>query len=163
MTVGDRKIIPLLTYGWVDHSETSLKGIHTSSDAIRAYVQSPEFGTSFVGPNRDVAPNIHGPFRRECILESDFEPISRDQFRARIAAIRQTEGFAVKVPREEWDPVEKIVGIIADRNTSFYALRFTEKDKPLRHEWGSVLELFREFICFPEEYGVMDRLIFGYD
>jgi hypothetical protein len=157
-----RTLLPLWDYGWVDYGPVSLAGVSVATDAPTAYVCSPEFGTSFVGPQRDDSADIHGPFRRETLSASDFVHITPLEFRSRISEIRQPAGFAEPVCYEQWRPVEALVSDLCSRCVAIYMLRFTEVDRDRLHEWGSVLDVFREFICVERDLTVT-RIVFGYD
>ncbi len=157
-----RPLLPLWDFGWVDYESMTLAGVHTPSDAPSAYVGSPAFGTSFVGPQRDDFSDAHGPFRRGAVSASDFVALTPSEFRRRVSEIRRPDGFAEPASDEQWAPVDALVADISTRCIALYVLRLTERDHDRFHDWGHVLTIFREFICVEPDLSVT-RLVFGYD
>jgi len=157
-----RPLLSLWDFGWLDYESMSLAGVRAAGDAPSAYVASPAFGTSFVGPQRDDFSDAHGPFRRDAVSAADFVVLSPTEFRRRVSEIRQPDGFAEPASDEQWAPVEALVADISGRCTALYMLRLTEQDHERFHDWGYVLTIFREFICVEPDLSVT-RLVFGYD
>lgn len=152
----------LWDFGWVDYEPVLLAGVDTASNAPSAYVSSPAFGTSFVGPQRDDFSDIHGPFRREAVSAADFAVLSPIEFRRKVSELRQPDGFAEPASDEQWATVEAVLADICDRCIAIYMLRLTEQDHDRFHDWGYVLTIFREFILVEPDLTVT-RLVFGYD
>jgi hypothetical protein len=163
MITASRSLLSLWDYGWCDHARLPVTRTNVAADIIREYLRSDDFGTSFVGPQLDSAPELHGPFRRALISESDFELVSPERFLELIAVIRFPEGFSEPVSDEHWQEIQKLTSELRSRHSWFFALRFTEDDSTLFHEWGSVLTIFREFICASPDSDFAERLVFGYD
>lgn len=157
-----RTLLPLWDFGWVDYGPVPLSGIHSAAEAPGAYFRSPEFDTSFVGPKRDELSGLHGPFLRGALMESDFVSITPHEFHAKVAQIRRPEGFSEAASDEQWLPVEALVSDMCSRSAAIYMLRFTEVDRDRFHEWGGVLDIFREFLCVGHDLSVT-RVVFGYD
>ena len=166
MTKPDRILLPLLDFGWCDYDRIALFRSVITEDVIREYVKSEAFGNPFVHFSEmsdEYARQCHGPFLRAKIHEADFELISRQVFKEEIKAIRYLSDFAEVVPDEKWEPLEKLVERIYNRNSWFFSLRLTEKNKSHFHESGFVLDFFREFICASPNSEFIERLIFGRD
>ncbi|WP_306600406.1 hypothetical protein [Geothrix sp. 21YS21S-2] len=163
MTGQVRKILPLWHYGWCDHDCLPVPPSHSPEEVIAHYIQSDEFGTSFVGPKRDSLVDIHGPFLRAAISHSDFELISHKEFSYLLASIRQPSGFSSPASDDDWKPVLYLASEVVKRNECCFKLRFTENDFEKFHEWGSVLDVFREFIFVKAGCEAFERLVFGFD
>jgi hypothetical protein len=158
----DRTLLPLWDYGWVDCGQISLPGIQSPSDAPRAYLRSPDFGTSFVGPKRDDFSDIHGPFRRDTLSEQDFVALNETEFRRQVASIRHPQGFSEAASDYQWRPIEMLVSDVCRGSVAIYMLRFTEQSRDRFHDWGHVLYVFREFLCLAPDLSAT-RIVFGYD
>jgi hypothetical protein len=157
-----RNILPLWDFGWFDRDSIQFSGVGTPEEALSAYFRSTEFGVSFISPERVECTDIHGPFRREMLSESDFVLITTTQFMEKIGQIRQPEGFTEQVSDSQWSAIEAIIFDLCKKSVSIYALRFTEKDCERHHELGFILFLFREFICVQPDFSIV-RIVFGYD
>jgi hypothetical protein len=163
MTDLARDILPLWNYGWCDHDSLVVPILNKPEDVISSYINSESFCTSFVGPKRDFFPELHGPFFKSLISESDFEQISHQQFNNLLGGLRQPEGFSAPATEGDWDPVLRLATEVSARNAWCFKLRPNENDFDRFHEWGSVLEVFREFLFANPDSEMIERLVFGYD
>lgn len=163
MTVTSRNLVSLWDYGWLDCSVITIPPCDQPPDVIVAYLGSEHFGTSFVGPQSDVAPDIHGPFWRASISPDDFCLLSPEQLAATVATIRQPEDFTSPADDAQWQVVEQVTSSLARSHQWIFALRLTEEDRDHWHEWGFVLTIFREFLFADPGSNRLERCIFGYD
>lgn len=163
MTASSRNLISLWDYGWLDRNEVVIPRCDSASEVISAYIRSDSFGTSFVGPQLNLEPDLHGPFLRASITPDDFQLISADQFATEIRAIRQPEGFTSPADDTQWQAVERVTSELARENRWIFALRLTEKDSQRFHDWGFVLDVFREFLFANPASDQLSRCIVGYD
>ena|SRR5215217_2036486 len=163
MTQQSRQLFPLWDFGWLDHSELRLPACRESQDVVAAYLSSDRFATSFVGPNEEKAPDLHGAFWRASIGVSDFLLISKTEFYDHIQAIRQPQGFSEPASDEQWQTGERVIAAIQPRYTWIMMLRLTEESEESFHEWGFVLTIFREFLLANPDAEHVSRLVFGYD
>ena len=157
----DRPFLPLWDCGWVDQSLILLPDVKSAAEVPEAYYRSPEFETSFVS-HEPRSPGIHGPFSKTALAGSDFVLITAPEFRAKVAEIRQPEGFYEPASNEQWIPVEALVSEQCDRSIAIYMLRFTEEDRERHHDWGWIYHVFREFICVQSNLTIT-RVVFGQD
>jgi hypothetical protein len=163
MTESQRQILPLWDYGWLDLNEIKLPPCGQPRELIEAYLNSKEFGTSFVGKEIDDAPTLHGPFWRNSITADDFQIIDSDTFYTQIRRVRQPEGFDEPANEEQWSAVENLISKLEPQYQWLIMLRLTEDDVDKFHDWGFVLSVFREFIFANPNSENVVRLIFGYD
>ena len=163
MTNTPRQILHLWDFGWCDHNTIIVPPIHKPSDMVQYYLNHDAFYSSFVGPNNDYTDDIHGPFWKSLISESDFEQINQEQFLFHIGAIRHPTEWETAVPHDQWDCALELACQIASRNTWCFRLVPNETCGDRFHDWGYVLDLFREFIFSNPNTKTIERLIFGYD
>jgi hypothetical protein len=163
MTQPHRQLLPLWDYGWLDCNEIKLPPCNHLEELVDAYLRSNSFGTSFVGPELEDAPELHGPFWRTSITADDFQVIDSDSFYAQIQSARQPEGFAEPVDEEQWSAVENLISKLEPQYQWVIMLRLTEKDVDKLHDWGFVLDIFREFILANPNSENVTRLVFGFD
>lgn len=163
MAQPQRQLISLWDYGWLDYNEIKLLPCAQPLDLIEAYLSSNTFGTSFVGPELDDAPTLHGPFIRPSVASTNFQLLDSDTFFAQIHHIRQPEGFFEPVDEEQWHTVEELVTELERQNQWLIMLNLTEDDTDKFHDWGFVLTIFREFLLANPNSENVVRLVFGYD
>lgn len=158
-----RQLLPLWDYGWLDLNEIKLPPCNQPQELIEAYLKSDLFGTSFVGQELDDAPMLHGAFWRNSITAEDFQVIDSATFDAQIQRVRQPEGFSEPVNDEQWSAVEKLATELKQQYQWLIMLRLTEDDGDKFHDWGFVLDIFREFILANPNSENVVRLVFGFD
>lgn len=163
MTQPQRQLLPLWDYGWLDYNELKLTSCGQPRELIAVYLSSYSFGTSFVGPELENAPMLHGPFRRDLITADDFQVIDADTFDAQIQSIRRQKGFDEPVDEDQWRAVENLISKLKSQYQWMFMLRITEADADKFHDWGFVLWVFREFILANPNSEKAARLVFGYD
>lgn len=165
MTQSPRNLLPLWDYGWCEHERVELPRCQSPQDVIREYRHSDAFRTSFVGSEASHTPalELHGPFLRSSISESDFKLITPQHFQALIAAIPKTSGFTEPPAEEQWQAIQHLVFEVGSRHTWLFGLRLTEDNPECFHDWGFVFTIFREFICASPGAEFAERLVFGYD
>ena len=163
MTDTSRNLILLWDYGWLDRSVVAIPPCDQPSDVVAAYLRSDDFGTSFVGLQPTVTPDLHGPFWRASITPDDFYLLSSEQFAAAVATIRQPEDFTSPADDAQWQAVEQVTSSLARSHQWIFALRLTEEDRDHWHEWGFVLTIFREFLFADPGSDRLERCVFGYD
>lgn len=163
MTQLQRQLLPLWDYGWLDLNEIKLPPCGQPRELIEAYLNSNDFGTSFVGQELDDAPTLHGAFWRTSIEANDFQLIDSATFDAQIQRVRQPEGFTEPVSEEQWSAVEDLVTKLKHQYQWLIMLRLTEDDADKFHDWGFVLTIFREFLLANPNSENVVRLVFGYD
>lgn len=158
-----RDLLPLWDYGWCEHERVALPRCQSPQEFIREYRHSDAFGTSFVLPEPGHTPELHGPFLSASLSESDFELVTPQRFQELIAAVPQASGFTEPPSPAQWQAVQRLVSGVISRHTWLFSLRLTEDDKSRFHDWGSVLAVFREFLCGSPDTEFAERVIFGYD
>ena len=163
MTDAPRNLIHLWDYGWLDRDEVTIPSCNTVSEVIAAYFRSESFGTSFVGPLPDRFPDLHGPFQRSAVSEDDFIPISSSEFAAHLRALRQPDGFTSPADDDQWRAVENAASELERNHSWLIMFRLTEQHREKFHEWGSVLDIFREFLFANPHSERLSRFIIGYD
>lgn len=159
----ERQILQLWDFGWCDHDSVSVPLITNTEDVIGHYMRSEAFSTSFVGPKHDFTPELHGPFLKTALSDSDFELVSTEEFHSLIEAIRKPDEFSSAATDDQWQPVKQLAAEVAARNQWCFVLRPNENDFDRFHDWGSVLEVFREFVFANPGSETIERLVFGYD
>lgn len=158
MTQPHRQLLSLWdNYGWLDYNEIKLSPCNRPEELVDAYLSSNSFGTSFVGPELDDAPTLHGPFWRTSITADDFQVIDSDTFYAQIRSVRQPAS------EEQWAAVENLISKLKSQYQWLFMLRLTEDNADKFHDWGFVLSVFREFILANPNSENVARLVFGYD
>jgi hypothetical protein len=163
MTQPQRQLLSLWDYGWLDYNEIKLSPCNQPHELIDAYLNSNSFGTSFVGPELEDAPALHGPFRRTSITADDFQVIDSDTFYAQIQRVRQPEGFDEPANEEQWSAVENLINQLQPKHQWLIMLRLTEDDAGKFHDFGFVLWVFREFILANPNSENVARIVFGFD
>jgi hypothetical protein len=158
-----RHLLQLWDFGWLDHNEFNLPACDEWRDTITSYLGSESFATSFVGPDLEHEPELHGPFWRSLITINDFELLSVAGFYEHVRRIRHPKGFLEAVSDEQWQAVEHLVGEMQPRYVWLIRLRLTEDDSDKFHDWGYVLTIFREFLLVNPRSEQVLRLVFGYD
>jgi hypothetical protein len=163
MSQPQRQLLSLWDYGWLDYNEIKLSPCNQPSELIEAYLNSNTFGTSFIGPEFNDAPTVHGPFWRTSISADDFQVIDSDTFYAQIRRIQQPESFNEPASEEQWSAVESLISKLESQYQWLFMLRLTEDDADKFHDFGFVLWVFREFILANPNSEDVTRLVFGYD
>ena len=163
MTQPSRHLLQLWDYGWLDYNKFELPACADWQAAVTSYLDSESFATSFVGPDLEHAPELHGPFWRSLITVDDFELLNVAEFYDQIRRIRHPEGFSESASDEQWQAVEQLVGKVQPRYTWLIRLHLTEDDEDKFHDWGFVLTIFREFLLANPKSEQVSRLVFGYD
>lgn len=158
-----RSLLPLWDYGWVDEATISLPPAKDFKMLVRSYLASESFGTSFVGPQEDVSPDIHGPFLRTKISVAHYFPLSPSEFIDEIQLIRQPPGFREQASDDQWEPVQKVATELAKRHMWVSKLMPNEENIELHHEFGWILTIFREYLFANPDSSVLSRLVFGMD
>ena len=163
MTQPKRQLLPLWDYGWLDLNEIRLPPCGQPRELIEVYLSSNYFRTSFVGQELDDAPELHGAFWSASVEANDFQLIDSATFDAHIERIRQPEGFSEPVDEEQWSAVKELVTKLKGQYQWLIMLRLTEDDGDKFHDWGFVLDIFREFILANPNSENVVRLVFGFD
>ena len=164
MKGNDRNLLPLWDYGWMDCGEIVIPRCDSYKTAISAYIASDDFGTSFVGPDRDHSPDLHGPFRRSAIRVEDFVLLTPEQFAGNLAALRQPDGFSVAASDAQWQSVKSVADQVLRQSSWILKLCLTEKNIGVFHDWGFVLgHVFREFIFGSPEHDRLTRIVISLD
>jgi hypothetical protein len=164
MTQPQRQLLSLWDdYGWLDYKEIKLSPCNRPEQLIDTYLSSNIFGTSFVGPELDDAPTLHGPFWRTSITADDFQVVDSDTFYAQIRSLRHPEALDMPATEEQWAAVENLISELKSQYRWLFILRLTEDDADKLHDWGFVLWVFREFVLANPNSENVARLVFGYD
>jgi hypothetical protein len=95
-------------------------------------------------------------------MAADIELLGAAEFYEHIRGVRQPEGFSEPASDEQWQAVERLVGEVQLRYMWIIRLRPTEEDSDKFHDWGWVLEIFREFLLVNAGSSQVSRLVFGY-
>ena len=151
----------LWDYGWAHKDDISIMPPASPSALIDAYLQSPEFKTTFL--DEKIAENIHGPFQRSSLVASDFLQVSPQDFLDRLESARLAPGFTRPPDKDQWRDV-LIVARQMVLNPWLFVLARTEKDANLFHDWGFVLgAIFREFLAGAQGSDKIERLVISLD
>ena len=93
----------------------------------------------------------------------DFSLVSIDEFYQDIQTIRQPAGFDEPVSDDQWRDVGDRLAAIQPKFEWLIRLRLTEEDSEKFHDWGFVLDIFREYLLANPNSPRVARLTFGFD
>jgi hypothetical protein len=155
--------LKLWDFGWLDYRDIQIPKCDSLAEMLAAYISSSSFGASFARPDPDVSPELHGPFKRDDVLASDFYVLTRRELQEELESVRSHPDFGAAPSIEQWQPVEDLMLELHAANTWTVALRLTERDSSKHHDWGFVLHLFREFLFASPGSPRLSRAVFGYD
>jgi len=158
-----RNILPLWDHGWCDCNELELTSSESWQGIVSAYLKDESFQTSFVGPEFEHAKLLHGPFWRSKVNVEDFALMELDEFYKDIQVIRQPPDFREPVSEDQWKAVGDLLKTFQPQFKWRIKLNLTELDSDKVHDWGFVLDIFREYLLANPNSSRVVRLAFGYD
>ena len=149
-------------YGWLAGDEVEVPSGSSYRDVLEHYLASPAFHTSFLPSDKDET-GIHGPFPADRIAANDFAPFEEAALEGYLKALLYSP---------EWDKpasAEQLGAVLEQLRKPFaegmrcFLLRFDESHSHLKHDWGFVLTVFREFLFLGHRRGFIRRFVIGYD
>jgi hypothetical protein len=158
-----RNLLPLWDHGWCDCNELELGPSQSWQEVVSSYLRDESFGTSFVGPEFEHTEFLHGPFWRSKVNAGDFVLLNPVEFYEDLQTIRQPSNFQEPVSDAQWTAVEDRLERLRSESEWVIKLRLTEIDSDRFHDWGRVLDIFREYLFANPNLSGVTRLTFGYD
>jgi hypothetical protein len=149
-------------YGWLSRDELQLPSAPSPLPLIATYIESPQFGTSFLPSDKDES-SIHGPFVRSRISSDDFVLLEEAALQPYLDQLLLSSEWDRPATPDQCSAVSAALRAAFRESAICYRLRFDETSSSLHHEWGFVFTVFRELLFLQPEPGHVTRFIIGYD
>ena len=134
------------------------------SDAIllQKYVSSEAFRTSSLPSEKDEA-GIHGPFKADQIVASDYVPLAEDSLDDYLTKLLFSTEWSTPASLGQYSEVLDTLRNSFIKGACCYVLQWDESSRHKHHEWGFVFTVFRELVFIGQKKDRIRRYIIGYD
>ena len=147
------------SYHWVKVKTFRLTDPADDASVLQTLIEDPRYGDHYATDEAHTTfgLDIHGPYRRDCVTTDKFLPITRRSAKELVGGYVDR----YEIPAETRPILERFVVQPIGESTSLYEL--PDLGKEAHHDWGWVLDDFRELVILQRDSETLRLVVLAGD